>query len=391
MASGDFMPIMRQGAVAVAAHPKMLAKAVVRQFKTGFSEKAEMRSWARIEESVYFKEAVHAGLDFYDINSVAFEDKPEFFRSRLLDSKWTLKGLGFGVVKGVSERWFVSYINDIAMSRFEMFMLSNPQATIEERHQFVQLLNAEVGKGDFGKHKSIAKPLAYIGFAPKYELSKWQLPYYMAKHMNKKSVRKEILKDFTGFVLSRLLFSKVIWGMWLLGLLGGKEPEKDVRSADWEKQVVGNIHADDWGAYLQIARMFGRLAKTGDFDSITDKERTSFMDIFERYLRYRMNPNFSLAISLYTGRSIVGFKQPRAKALQESFSMMAIRDIHEMIQDQESGTLADIFFGTKAMVGGNVQVYESRGNNKLSTKELLGTPIKSELIKSELIEDEPIK
>ncbi|MCK5789166.1 MAG: hypothetical protein KAH32_09210, partial [Chlamydiia bacterium] len=357
------MPLMRQGAAFGMSHPIRLAKIVARQFKTGFSEESEMRSWAKIEESPYFMNAYNAGIDFYDINSVAFEDKPEFFRSRILDSKYTLKGLGYGVVKGVSERWFVSYINDVAMTKFENYMLSNPHATVEDQIREAKYINAGIGKGMFGKYRVLAKPLAYVGFAPKYELSKWQLPYYMAKYMKVKSIRKEILRDLAGFVISRLLFSKVIWGMWLISLMGGDEPEKDVRKADYGKQVVGNIHADDWGAYLQIYRMFRRLIKTGDFDSITEKEQSSFMDIFERYLRYRMNPNISLGLALYTGKSIVGYDITRTKALQESFSMMAIRDITEMIQDKESGTLADIFFGVKAMIGGNVQVYEDRSKS----------------------------
>ena len=390
MASGDFMSLFRQGFKLVASNPKIMLDAIYRQFKTGFSEKQEVRSWAKIQENAYYKKAIHYGLRFYDINTLVFDEKPEFFRSNLLDTKNRVKGMGYGYIKEISERWFVSYINDIMMQRFEKFMQSNPDATDRMISDFSKQINVKAGRAVYENNKkdSTLRKIGKYMFAIDYEISKWQTYYYTAKNIIDnsgvkfdksknaeiglaknlynhlfKGTRYEAVKDMLGYIVvshMKALLYQVIFS----SLLGSKEPEDDPSSADWGKIVMGNIHYNPYGYDLQLARLLVRGIRTGNFGNIKAKEKMALSDIFLRYFSYRISPNVSLVYSMWTKTSIVGHEISRWEVLMEHFTPMALNDIRQMIQDDSSNTLADMLSGVEAMTGGDVQVYKKKGKKK---------------------------
>lgn len=317
MSSMDFSAPLRQGLVAVAAHPIIAAKVMAKMFEAAASKKVFDRWFHDLRENPEFKIMEKSGLAITDPHDPRLAAKEEAFMNNIAQK---IPFAGTRLIAG-SERAYVLFLNKIRADIFnqgvEAFEANGK--TFENNPELYKALASHVnnitGRGGLHPHVEVASPLLNsIFFAPRLVSSRINL---LTNFMNPKfymkvpkEVRKMYFKDMAKFIL---------FGTSLLGLsaAAGAGVEPDPRSSDGLKVKVGDTRYDILGGFQQYIRLVSEMAmgnrksaKTGEMQDLNGQGAFGETRgaVLGRFVRSKLSPVPGMALDALSGRDLMGNK-----------------------------------------------------------------------------------
>ena len=187
--SVDLPPFLRQGLVATLSQPIISKNAWLTGTKAIYDEATAVAVDKEIQEHPEAKFAKAAGL-FLHTGGSMLSKMEEQRMSRWIDRsslppdatkgrKYAIqaKNLAFAPVRA-SQRGYTTYLNKL---RFDMFVLltkslaKGGDATLNEAKIIANFINVSTGRGNLAALNEYSVGLATIFFAPRYDVSRWQL------------------------------------------------------------------------------------------------------------------------------------------------------------------------------------------------------------------------
>ena len=353
LATLDMSYALRQAILPSVAHPRIAANAFGKAFKAFLSQNSYDAIDLDLKNHRDRPDFDKYGIYFSSIDA-ELGQREEFFMSTLAEKLP-------GVLR--SERNMVTGLNLLRAGLMSDFLGKHPNASEEAKHAYARYVNIATGRGDLGKLSGAGEALASAFFAPRFAVSRIQVPYEaiitMAKH---KELRGEIAKQWGAFLTTGL---GILW----LGSMAGASVGLDPDDSDWGKMVMGgNKHIDLWGGTQQPMRLLIKALKgmaTGDGDSLKD---------IGRFLRYKLAPSVSLVSEQQTGKNAIGRKvEPhalgidmpwRAASLLNSVTPLIIQSAVEAVRaGEDPAVVAGLVLGEG--LGLSIGVYDKEAGKKI--------------------------
>jgi hypothetical protein len=379
MTAWDASAPLRQGAILTAGHPIEGVKATAAMVRAMASPKYSKLVAEGIENSPNAAVYDKMKLYFADVTQGAtLNQREEAIMSRLA-----------GKIPGIagSQRGYATYLNKIRQGIADNFIQGNPKLSTKEYEQFGHWINIASGRGDLPKLLADNSAIMNAMFAPRYAMSRLQLPGEVVKTMLDPRIgrhaRAEMARDITAFAGTgtALLTLGQMAGVWKV--------ELDPRSTDFGKGRIGPTRFDFWAGEQQIARYATQLATGQRKTSTGEIASRGRMDVIQTWLETKMSPTTGLAIDLLRGEDFVGdpvdFKTPGGVGKQawEMLAPLFLQDMAEAAKvhgSQWAGALA-----APAALGASAMSYEDSDWKKRDdfTKENYGGRKFSELSPTE--------
>lgn len=293
---------LRQGAILAAGHPLTSLKS------TG--------TMIRAMASDSFAKAAADGIDLspnagiYDKMKLYFADtsaggalavREEAFMSRMAEKIPGIAG---------SQRGYTTYLNKVRQDVADNWIKSLSPAELKDTKTLEQMgnwLNIASGRGKLpAAADRIVTVSGGLFFAPRYAISRLQVPVEMFKAANPMSgmaatVRKEVARDMVSFIGTGV-------SILALGKLGGYwEAETDPRSTDFGKIRIGATRFDMWAGEQQpirtIAQFMNGQRKSTSTGQLIPTDRS---DTLLRFLRSKASPATGLAWDIGEGKTFIG-------------------------------------------------------------------------------------
>lgn len=374
MTSWDASAPLRQGAILFAGHPIAGAKATGTMIRAMASPKYAELVRQQIENSPNATIYEKMGLYFADTtSSAALTAREEQIMSRLA-----------GKIPGVggSQRGYTTFLNKLRQDVADNFIAGNPNLSNKELKDFGHVINIMSGRGDLPKFLQDNSAILNAAFAPRYAMSRLQLPVEMVKAALPRALggttgaaSKELARDviaFAGTGAAILTLGKLA-GVWNV--------ELDPRSTDFGKGKMGNTRFDFWAGEQQIARYAAQLIgdPTRGVDSLkTGQRKTSTgqivdanrLDTIGRWLQTKKSPAVGLATDLLQGKDFVG--QPLDLKTKEGIGNQAWQRLAPLfLQDMAdaaklSGNQWRALSAGPSAIGAGVQTYQDSDYKKRS-------------------------
>ena len=353
LATLDMSYALRQALLPSIAHPKIAANAFGKAFKSFLSQNSYDAIDLDLKNHPDRPDFDKYGIYFSSIDA-ELGQREEFFMSTLAEKLP-------GVLR--SERNMVTGLNLLRAGLMSDFLGKHPNASEEAKHAYARYVNIATGRGDLGKLTGAGEALASAFFAPRFAVSRIQVPYEaiaaFAKHPE---LRGELGKQWGALLTTGL---GVLW----LGSMAGASVGLDPDDSDWGKLVIGgNKHIDLWGGTQQPMRLLVKALKgmaTGDGDSLKD---------IGRFLRYKLAPSVALVSEQQTGKDAIGRKvEPhalgidmpwRAASLLNSVTPLIIQSAVEAVRAGEDPlVVAGLVLGEG--LGLSIGVYDKEAGKKI--------------------------
>ncbi len=384
MKSSVDMSYWRQIMPLIPGHPIRFALSNVTAWKALFSQKSAEAEWIRITHSslyaIYDALQAKSGRDFLrplDLPKGTAQWKGvEEFGYLTKDRAIPRLTAKIPTIKW-SNRAFVSGCNSDSWGIFEDFynlmlrkseMYASGELTLAEGESFdiISAMDAEAtkladwtGRASLGRVAPAASAISAFVYAPRYAVGRTIGPRHLFSA--NAYVRKEAWKDAA-------LFVGVIGGLVLLGRqLDWWDVETDVRSADFMKIRIGNLHIDPWGGAQQFAVFYAKVAYiiaapvTGKppkaVSTTTGAEYPmDFMRLTENFIESKRAPLAAAILEYVTGKTYGGEKVDvkNLKQWADRIAPMSIQDIWESLIEQPSTT---VIAGILSFTGFGVQTY----------------------------------
>jgi len=372
IASVDASAMARQGFFMGARHPKMAAKSMVNMLKATYSEK----NIALIEQDIFAREHTEELLRFVPDILAVMAKGPRIGLTRYEEnfiSRWATKL--FPHVRW-SERAYVTYLNDMRSRVWENAFrnLEKANAPESEYKLMAKLIAASSGRGIVPESiKGTMPTLAGIFFSPRYQISRFQFPYYAIRAL--RHPNSPVAKEAWGQILSGLGVGTGVLS--LMQMTGIGRVGLDPRSSDFGKLIIGNTRIDMWTGYAQYMRFlvqfFGgqRMTLQGKLQKVDPRW------IGARFAQSKLSPAAGLFLDMLVGRTYVGEElRPESKVvLAQSWRRLAPLFVQDMIDalviDGLEGGLAAIpaFFGAGVYTSEENWPYRTprKGERKIRT------------------------
>ena len=374
MTSWDASAPLRQGAILFAGHPIAGVKATGTMIRAMASPKYAELVRQQIENSPNATIYEKMGLYFADTtSSAALTAREEQIMSRLA-----------GKIPGVggSQRGYTTFLNKLRQDVADNFIAGHPNLSNKELKDFGHVINIMSGRGDLPKFLQDNSAILNAAFAPRYAMSRLQLPVEMVKAALPRALggttgaaSKELARDviaFAGTGAAILTLGKLA-GVWNV--------ELDPRSTDFGKGKMGNTRFDFWAGEQQIARYAAQLVgdPTRGVDSLkTGQRKTSTgqivdanrLDTIGRWLQTKKSPAVGLATDLLQGKDFVG--QPLDLKTKEGIGNQAWQRLAPLfLQDMAdaaklSGNQWRALSAGPSAIGAGVQTYQDSDYKKRS-------------------------
>ena len=323
MASLDFSAPLRQGIVAVSAHPILGAKAGVEMFKAAFSQKEFDRWIYEMRDSPRYEVMKEAGLSVTDPHNPFLAAKEEAFMNNTAEK---IPYVG-KLIKG-SERAYVMFLNKMRVDVFNQFAdkFEEQGKTIENSPELykamAKLVNSQTGRGNLGKLEEAAPVLNTVLFSPRLIASRVNLLTNWANPLWYKNTPKEIRVAYMKDMLSFIGLGLTILGMFKFAGGGDDDEnsiqvETDPRSSDFGKIKKGDTRWDIWGGFQQYIRLVTQVAlgekkssNTGEIQTLDTKGRfgEGRGDVLLRFARGKLAPVPSMVVDFFAKRTLMGDK-----------------------------------------------------------------------------------
>lgn len=331
MSSMDLSAPLRQGLVAVAAHPITATKAMGKMFQAAKSQKVFDRWFYDLHESKAYQIMKDSHLAITDPHDPKLAAKEEAFMNNLAQKipfigkaiKYGSEGKSIGGLISGSERAYVLFLNKIRVDLFNRAVraFQSDGKTFNNSPELYKALaehiNNITGRGSLGKHGEVVAPVLNTAFfSPRLMMSRVNL---LTNFMNPRfyknvpvEVRKMYFADMAKFILA---------GTALLGagkILGG-QVETDPRSSDALKIKVNDTRYDVLGGFQQYIRLVATLlpflggkksTKTGEIKQLDGEGAFGETrgDVIGRFLRGKLAPVPAMALDAISGRDMMGNK-----------------------------------------------------------------------------------
>lgn len=302
MTSWDASAPLRQGALLGAGHPIEGVKSAGAMIRAMASPKYAKMVAEGIENSPNQPLYEKMGLFFADAHVGAeLTAREENIMSRLATKIPGIDG---------SQRGYTTYLNKLRQGVADNFIAGNPNLSDKELKDFGHVINIMSGRGDLPKKLADQSALMNAAFAPRYAMSRLQLPGEMVKALaglatsgkvgTSVPAAKELAKDvilMAGTGVSILALGKAA-GFWHV--------ELDPRSTDFGKGRKGETRVDFWAGEQQLARTATQLIlgqRKTSTGNITDASRK---ETLIKWFNTKTSPPVGLARDLYTGKDFAG-------------------------------------------------------------------------------------
>lgn len=331
MSSMDLSAPLRQGLVAVAAHPVTSSKAMVKMIQAAKSQKVFDRWFYDLHESKAYQIMKDSHLAITDPHDPKLAAKEEAFMNNLAQKipfigkaiKYGSEGKSIGGLISGSERAYVLFLNKVRVDLFNRAVraFQSDGKTFNNSPELYKALaehiNNITGRGSLGKHGEVVAPVLNTAFfSPRLMMSRINL---LTNFMNPRfyknvpvEVRKMYFADMAKFILA---------GAALLGagkILGG-QVETDPRSSDALKIKVNDTRYDVLGGFQQYIRLVATLlpfiggkksTKTGEIKQLDGEGAFGETrgDVIGRFLRGKLAPVPAMALDAISGRDMMGNK-----------------------------------------------------------------------------------
>lgn len=351
LASGEMSWILRQAVAFHAPHPIVMSRVVRKSVGTFFSEYTAERIDAEMHEDPRMYHAKKHKLAVLPLKNGVLTEREE----DQMGAEPLKKIPYFGRWIRASERNMIVGLNMVRTEIFYEFMRKNPNATSEELDAYAEITTIGSGRGNLGTFTYAGMALSLAFFAPRFAVSRIQLPFMLAKHWKHKRVRKELIKDF-------MINGATAFTVLNLAAMAGATVDWDPESSDFLKIKKGNTRYDIFGGGLPLVRLFGRLffAITNRV-GITGKYKPEYATPelkreFTNFILYKLNPVWTYGHTVITGKNIIGQEQSPLEATVRAMSMLFLQEAWDVGVDQGIGS--GITAGALAGLGVGVQNYE---------------------------------
>jgi len=376
LATADMSGFLRQGAILVASHPVLSAKAMKDTFKFAFSPKAFVQYFKELHKHKYYSLMRKFKIAITNPTTGGLGAREDIFISRMLQ-----KIPGLGHIVRFAERSYVGFLNKLRVDTFTLYadeLMSKGFKPTKDAKMFraaADVVNTFSGRGTLGRLSDSAKSLNTLFFSPRLISARFHAlnPRWYAKMP--KPIRIRALKDFAKFVAVGTTT------LGLIKLMGGDdiEVETDPRSSDFGKIRIGNTRWDIWGGFQQWARTFAQIAVgetkstvTGEIRAL-DKSKYPFTtrkDVGQRFIENKLGPVPALIKELISGaKTFSGEDMTIKNTLWEKLIPMYVQDIADAYK--EDGIGLAVRAGVPAFFGVGVQTWGPRGKTKADKIESL--------------------
>ncbi len=372
LASSEISFIARQGILALPKWPKQWVKALGASYKSFFNtEWAEMmQKELQTRKNYDFSKA--KGLDFLELGGTITKTDERF------QSEWAKKIPVFGALVRASERASVVGMNKLRADIFDSYTekwVGQNVADIEYK-RLAEIANMSTGRANVNNKKVEAMlPLLNVAFfAPRFSGSRFEFIGKGVKSLltvvGEKVVGKEKIEATPSQkILAGELVSFVTAGGLILTLAAamGAKVERDPRSTDFGKIVMGKTRIDIWGGFQPIARSVAQLVagrtKSTSTGELFTKNR---LEVFGRFVQSKLSPVTGLGVELLSGKDFLGEPLPKFKdraefmqwAIYEKLAPLILQDTIDAISYSEHKAMGALVFPL-AFHGIGVQTYKT--------------------------------
>jgi hypothetical protein len=364
MTSYDDSAVLRQGGVAVFAHPIIGARNIKRSFAAVTKAGAHAIDTG-IKARPNYNFAIKSKLEIMEIDSINPKKMEELYRS-----KWQK------YVPGVpaSGRLFVSFLNMMRMDLFDQAMTYYSRRgvlSVERGQDLANLINVATGRGVIGtrKHNLHGTFLTFVAFAPKWVASRFNLlfgqPFYRGDKITRQYVAKEYARMIGGFLFFHTM----------LALMFSDDEDKpgtfNMVNSDFGKIRVGNTRLDVTAgmstAIVFISRMVAgwKQTQSGKYLPLRDAWRipldgadeyaklgygnSDAVDVSFDFFRRKSSPPVGFIFNLASGIDPVGRPITPIQAAGNMFVPLSMNDYLDAMEEhgftKASALQAMAFFG----------------------------------------------
>lgn len=369
--SYDVSAAGRQGAILVAAEPKISASAFKAQLQAMRSERTAQVFYRNIWQHPDADLLLKSKTFIADINAnvgTRLSGREEAYISgifqRFAGSKFAqnplmkpLKLAGEGV--RASERAYVTYLNkvraDVFYQTVDQWKAAGKEFGDAELRNLGRFINNASGRGNLGFLEGARGVMSAFFFSPGLQASRIGLVRSLFDPTVQGGIRRQIYatvgKSFT-------------LGMTILGMakLAGAEVELDPRSTNFGKVRIGQTTWDFWGGFQPYARFFAQVAtgerktQAGDIVNIRDDDDQTLLEQAARFGRSKLSPAAGGAVDLITDSTILGDEVISGSNALNTFVPGAIQDMGDVFATEGATGLA---LGLPAFLGIGVNSYDT--------------------------------
>lgn len=365
--SFDLSAVGRQGGIVNFGHPVRGARGIANMFRA-FGSKAEAsRAQHELENRPNAALYKRARLELTDPEG-RLSQQEEVYMAR-----WSK------MIPGVagSERAYVTYLNRLRADTFdEMAVTLGRTGTLTESEAKViaNYVNAATGRGDLGKFKGAAVPLATVFFAPRFVLSRFQYLTFQPLRMKggtprtRKLIALEYARTLSGL---GLVLSTAAFALWArLGLPGNDKEwniELDPRSSDFGKIRIGNTRIDPLFGLQQVTVLLGRLLTgrtkqigTGLIVPIRGEKvpygRATGAEVVGRFMRTKLAPAIGTSLNVLAGENLLGEPITNKTVAEDLVMPISLQDIGPLMR--KHGFTGGTVLALLEIFGTTVQHYD---------------------------------
>ena len=395
---GDFGGLFNQGLL-FAGRPKAYLKAAAEGLKSFAIPRNFEQAMRDIEGHQHFAKffsppGVRSGVNgeggygayFADLNS------PLSLREEQFVSEYLRRIPGIGHMYKAFERFHVAFLNklrfDMMQSAYLVFKNSGAkQADIDRQMRtYADWVNKGTGRGNIWKANELTAGLNTIFLAPRWVVSRFQVPVAVAKELGSYSINrttgrpvknnlvaKQIAKDMVGF-------ATVIGGIATLLSLNGFQVGTDHRKSDFLKLTKGRTNIDLTAGMGSVFRFIFRAGSVslqgategepfrGKLLSATGVEYDkNLWDVSSDFLNMKFSPAVRTVDTLVTGRNFYGedidaeraFLPTDLKTLQE-WAPLWIQEVGDAAEQLGTSSAASLLL--PSLAGLNVAIYPDKND-----------------------------
>jgi hypothetical protein len=333
--SGDFSAPFRQAVIYTMSHPVKAAKRA-REMVHAWTETNHKALDRALRMDPDFQEASEAGANFVHGTGQheAFHGSP--VAQKQLEKLGPLGRGVSGIVAG-SERAYTYYQNAALLDMYKtgkVFLKDVGEWNEKSAQELAKFSNDAVSRTKIPLGEGAQNILTGVFFSPQMQAS-----------------RAKILSDPFGFRYStktgayarKELGRAVAMGMTLMSAAYNSAQaagynatiESDPRSSDFGKVRVGNATIDVWGGYQQMVRAGAQFA-SGQYKAVSSGRvsKRDRLDTLVQFIRSKLAPGPSLALTLATGKDMIGRESSSVegigRAVSNATAPMSARDLFDL-------------------------------------------------------------
>ena len=252
---------------------------------------------------------------------------------------------GLGRLYQASEQAYTGFVYKTRADVFDLYLKAAEAGGVNindktELQAIAKVVNSLTGRGNLGKAEPVATGFNNLFFSPRFVKSNIDVLTQPlgAGGASTKFARKQAARNLVKIVTGTSA---------VLGTAAALSPgsvDLDPRSTDFGKIKVGNSRFDVTGGMGSLVTLASRLA-TGQSKSstgkITDLRSTDFgsrdqIDVFTDFVRNKLSPAASLAVSSFTGRTSLGEKTNLPQELGKAVTPIGFQNAYETLKDPNS-------------------------------------------------------